>query len=630
MNIKKYGLRNKIIMVIVVASLISGFASCNKSTGEVKGSSSVVNQTISNVSEQEDETLETEEKDEKIEGKTEEASATIILEQDKINIDGDGVYNEGNIVTINKPGVYNISGKLSNGQIIVDVDKEKYNGTEDSVELVLNNVEIASENSPIYVTSISDKCIVNLQEGTVNKLTDSAAYVNLDEDAGVIYSKEDLTIKGDGELVVNALCADAIVSKDKLKIKNGLVEIKSVDDGLRAKDKIEIENGQISIESSGDGIKTTNTENGSIIVQDGKININSLKDAIESVGSIDINGGVFEIYTASGVTEVSAESNQRGMMDGNSLSLESSAKAFKAVSSININAGTFTVESTDDCIHAGEDINIKSGTITLSTMDDAIHADGNLVVDGGEVNILNSYEAIEGFNITVNDGNIDLVARDDGFNGSGGTATNNDDDFAGGGGQFESGGQEVVFNGGYVYVDAGGDGLDSNGNMTFNGGFIIVNGPTNDGNGPLDTNGNLVSNGGTVIAVGSAGMAEYPGESSSQNSIIAGVSVSAGDIINIKDSDGNDILNFASNKDMQSMVFSSLSLENGKTYTVTSGGIYNGGSEKDGYYTGGTYEGGTVLQTFTVNSVITKVGEINSRGGMMQPGGDMNKGQRPR
>ena len=66
--------------------------------------------------------------------------------------------------------------------------------------------------------------------------------------------------------------------------------------------------------------------------------------------------------------------------------------------------------------------------------------------------------------------------------------------------------QYLTINGGYIYVDTAGDGLDSNGSIYINGGTTIVNGPTNDGNGALDYDSECVIKGGTLISAGSSGM----------------------------------------------------------------------------------------------------------------------------
>jgi phage baseplate assembly protein gpV len=69
----------------------------------------------------------------------------------------------------------------------------------------------------------------------------------------------------------------------------------------------------------------------------------------------------------------------------------------------------------------------------------------------------------------------------------------------------------VDVTGGSLTINAQGDGLDSNGNASISGGTVVVNGPTNSGNGALDVNGELTVTGGRVAAAGSAGMVVTPG-----------------------------------------------------------------------------------------------------------------------
>ena len=47
-------------------------------------------------------------------------------------------------------------------------------------------------------------------------------------------------------------------------------------------------------------------------------------------------------------------------------------------------------------------------------------------------------------------------------------------------------GYYLYIHGGNIVVDAVGDGIDVNGAMEMTGGVVLVNGPTNDGNGALD------------------------------------------------------------------------------------------------------------------------------------------------
>ena len=71
-----------------------------------------------------------------------------------------------------------------------------------------------------------------------------------------------------------------------------------------------------------------------------------------------------------------------------------------------------------------------------------------------------------------------------------------------------------------VTVNAGGDGVDSNGSVNMSGGVLLVSGPTNNGNGAFDYNSSAVITGGTAILCGSSGMAQGFSENSTQASFI--------------------------------------------------------------------------------------------------------------
>lgn len=135
----------------------------------------------------------------------------------------------------------------------------------------------------------------------------------------------------------------------------------------------------------------------------------------------------------------------------------------------------------------------------------------------------------------------------------------------------------LKISGGTLYVNADGDGLDSNGDLIVEGGITIVDGPTNSGNGALDSGsengGSIVCNGGTIIAIGASGMAESFESDSAQCSFIKTFSgtMSAGTQITITDENGKTIFEHKSAKSFNSVVFSSPDLVLGNTYTITVG-----------------------------------------------------------
>ncbi|CEI71782.1 carbohydrate-binding domain-containing protein [Romboutsia hominis] len=555
---------------------------------------------------------------------------------DSISINGEGAKVENNVVTITSAGTYSISGELKDGQIVVSASEE------DKVQIQLNNANITSSNSaPIYVKS-AKKVVIGLIEGTKNTITDGENYVfedaTTDEPNAAIFSKDDLTIIGTGSLVVNANYNNGITSKDDLKIEGGQITVNAVSDGLRGKDSITILDGKITIDAKEDGMKSSNTEDaekGYIHIQGGTLNITAGQDGIQAETNAVISNGEINIVSSEGSKNSSSKNENWGNWGGkqppgtqlpdknNTTTTEEtdsiSAKGIKATSNITISGGNINIDSSDNSIHSNDTIVIKGGNIKASSGDDGVHADSKIEINGGDIDITKSYEGIESQSITINDGNINVVASDDGINAGGG----NDASSTGGRpgeNNFDSSSKcEIVINGGYIVVDARGDGIDANGSITIKGGTTIVNGPENNGNGSLDYDGSCDISGGILIAAGSAGMAQSPSSTSSQNSVnVALSSQQANTIIHIEDEKGNEVITFAPSKQYQSVIVSSPELKTGSTYTVSYGGTSTGES-KDGLYTGGKYSGGTKSTSFTVSESVTNLGSAG--GSMGGPGG---------
>lgn len=554
-----------------------------------------------------------------------------------ITINGSGATIDGNTITITQGGTYSLSGTLSDGQLIVNA------GDLDQVKLLLNGVNMTSSTSaPIYIMN-ADKTTLTLVEGTENIITDATSYhyedASIDEPNAAIFSKDDLKIDGTGTLIVNANYNNGIASKDDLSIKNGTITVNAVNNGIKGKDSIEIENGTFIINSGGDAVKsdnTTDTTKGYITINGGTFDLVATGDGIQAETNLLINAGTFTIKTGGGSENASSHSSDWGnwMFPGQSQSSSSiseettSAKGLKAGLNLTIEGGTFTLDSSDDAMHTNDSIIINNGELLITSGDDGIHADTNLEINGGNIDIKKSYEGLESTTITINNGSIHLVANDDGINAAGG----NDGSSMGGRpgqNQFSSSTGMIYFNGGYVYVDATGDGIDANGSIEMTGGTVLVNGPTDGGNGALDYDATFNISGGLLIATGSSAMLQTPSTSSSQNTIVVSTNTTAGTLVNIKDTTGTDVVTFAPSKTSQVMIISSPDFKTESTYTISTGGTYSG-TETDGLYIDGTYSGGSDLTSLTLSSSVTSNGNLSS-GGMGRPSGGMNpsKGMRP-
>ena len=229
-------------------------------------------------------------------GNTIGSSYTVTLNGDKIESDCDSALVFNSTITITTAGTYNISGKLNDGQIIVEA-------IHCAVELVMDNVDITcSTSAPLYVKVAKDTTIT-LKDGTVNTFTDGTKYTfdNADsEPDATIFSKEDIIIGGKGTMIINANFNDALTSKDELTIKDCTITINSVGNGIKGKDSVVINNAAITATVKNDGIKSTNDvdpNRGYMTISDSYITVNSTDEAISVVDKLTLHKSELMIDT---------------------------------------------------------------------------------------------------------------------------------------------------------------------------------------------------------------------------------------------------------------------------------------------------------------------------------------------
>lgn len=471
-------------------------------------------------------------------------------------------------VTITQSSELSASGSCSNGQIVVNVDKTAE--PEGLVTLNLEGLTLSNSSvAPIYVEAIGDEMQISAKSGTTNTISDGTTHTDtyVDSDGntntvnGAIFSRNDLKLKGKGTLNVNGNYEDGIVCKNDLKLWNGTIVVHAVDDGIRGKDSVRI--GDPTATDYSNLKVTVNTNNGT-----------SGGDGIKSTNDTDENSGY-----------------------------------------VTINGGTLNIDSSDDSLHCAGTMQILGGDLKLASADDGIHSDTDVII-GSEsdatnytspsVDISYSYEGVEGVTVTMNSGSVMVYSTDDGFNAAGGADSSGNSNPGGwgqggwgGGSSSSSNDYKLTFNGGYTYVNAAGDGLDSNGDMFINGGYIFVS-QTGGGNGPLDcgdNNNSINYTGGVLVAGGSSDMFETP----SSYSFLTSSSLAAGSTVTFTDSNGTVLATMTFANSSSKMVMSAP--ENSVTcYTggTLSGTTYFPSSTSDanrsvvcGY--GGTISGGTTV-----------------------------------
>ncbi|PFG36437.1 uncharacterized protein DUF4353 [Flavimobilis soli] len=473
----------------------------------------------------------------------------------------DAVTVDGSTVTVTRAGTYRLTGTLTDGQVVVAT------ADEDLVRVVLDGAQIASStSSPLFVEDAGVVAVV-LAAGTRNTLSDAAQYEYAegeDEPNAALFSTADLTIAGTGQLTVEGRSNDGIASKDGLVIESGSISVSALDDGVRGKDYLLVEGGTLLVEAGGDGLKSDQDE--------------------------DAGKGWIQVLD-----------------------------------------GTVDVTAGDDGIAAQTDVIVDGGAVTVAATGDGVRGAVAVVVAGGAVNVTQSEEGIEGALIAISGGTTSVVASDDGLNasdGSGSTAQEGPGGTggvevpagkptdmpergeapAGGGapggaeapsgerpsGDMPAGGQggqgggrggmggattytrsddlHIEISGGALTIDAGGDGIDSNGSLSLSGGATIVYGPMNAGNGALDAESGIQVTGGTLVALGAAGMAQAPDAASAQPWVQLTGAGEADVPVEVVDDAGTVVATFTSPKAFGDAVVSAPDLVAGASYSVKQGG----------------------------------------------------------
>lgn len=474
-------------------------------------------------------------------------TTTVTLADNNIVVNGSGASASGNILTISADGVYEVTGTLSDGQIIIDApDKAK-------VELVLSGINISnSRNSAIYCKNCDD-LFITLTENTQNVISDAQNYtyddVAKEEPNAALFSKTDLNIGGTGWLTVNANYHHGIYSKDDLVIEGGGFVISSVADAIKGKDSVNILNGKFEITAGDDAVQASNADGaelGYLQITNGDFVIVSRGDAIQAETSLVILDGTFDITA-----------------DGTPAGTSSSQKGLKAGTLLTVKNGNFRIISKDDAIHSNADVQIDGGTFYIETKDDGIHADRDLYINGGEINIPICYEGFEGTIINVNGGRSFINASNDAISAAAGTPEA--EAWSGRGGNPYV---QAWFNGGELEAAANGDVVDSNGNIYVTGGTLRLSAPPYpDYEGSLLCNGDVTISGGNIAAVGCMGVNVY-WEKQPVLWFSHTKQIAEGSTLSIRDANGNVLLELAMRSDAVQSVYTTPDFKVGETYSL--------------------------------------------------------------
>ena len=345
--------------------------------------------------------------------------------------------------------------------------------------------------------------------------TDSEAASSTSSDTDSTSTKG---IKSDGALYVNGgtftinSADDAFHSNSDVTINDGTYTISSGDDGMHADSALLVNGGTITVTESYEGLEGLN-----ITINDGKIDIAASDDGMNAAGGNDQSGF--------------------GGRGGDGFKGMQAPDAAQKSNDTSDNTSDNTQKPNDTSDTAQTTGNITVAAQKSDSASDTAQTTGNITV---------AAQKSDSTSDTAQD--TDAASEDEMW---------------------------MVINGGYVHVLAGGDGLDSNGDLTINGGEVYVDGPSDNGNSAIDygEKSSFYINGGTVVAVGSSGMAEDVSSESKQQAAFVKLDsqADAGDVT-LKDADGNEIISYTAQKKYDCVIISTADLQAGQIYTLSASG----------------------------------------------------------
>lgn len=570
-------------------------------------------------------------------------SVTIISGGDGIksdtspSVDETGTYITGGTVTINGGNININANTTETGGIISNGDGIQadtllsitggiinINALGDALKANASSVEYLEDETAAETPADGDGCII-ITGGTI---TASAG-------GDGIKAVKNVTISDSADIKVTE-AQEGIQVNEMVYATDGNTVLGFVEG------EININGGKLDIICDEDGIQCGT---GNISVTNGTITVNSQQDCIQSENILNISGGTFDLTAYGGAPQNVSSNNDSAV---------NSCKGIKAAKLIYISGGEFIINTYDDAVHSNHTVRISGGNMNIASGDDGIHGDSYLYIsDKANIDITKSYEGIEAAKIYISGGETRVFSSDDGANAAGEEPTdsaynldnnipaaalqalnnlnndpeNNIETFAasggfgpGGNGGPNWGGEDsssygyLEVSGGLLYIEAEGDGFDSNGSALVSGGTVLVNGPTSGGNGVFDIGDNsgdtLTITGGTVIGAGTSDMSVTP-DSTTQYYVVTSSgggmggrpnqsgssgfsSQPAGKAFNLINSNGDEIVTYVPSK-TYAWVFVSMPEMTSGSYTLNYGGnITDGtftGKGSYGIVNGGTYSG---------------------------------------
>lgn len=410
----------------------------------------------------------------------------------------------------------------------------------------LHGLALTNPNGAAIDIQNGKRVALRVQEGTVNTLEDGAA----GDQKAALYCKGHLEFKQKGTLNVKGNKAHAIAAKEYIEIKNTTINITgALKDGINCNQYFLIESGAVNISGTADdGIQVAfkdvadreTEDTGSFTNKGGVLNINVTAGAAKAVkveGDFSMTkGSITAVVSGDGIWDSEKLKTKAAScigvdgnfsMTGGSLDLTATSGGGKGISvdgDYNTTGGTIKIVTEGGVLAyvSGKVYQAYTGNIDNLNSDyksspKGVKVDGKIVIDGGIYDIWTKGKNGEGIEskttLTINGGDIDIRAYDDGTNSSSHT---------------------YIYGGNITITTGAGDAIDANGAIYVYGGNLTIIGAARPEQGFDAGDGyQIYINGGNILAAAGGNSAPSNSSLSNQAYVILSQSVSAGQTVSI-------------------------------------------------------------------------------------------------
>ena len=210
-------------------------------------------------------------------------------------------YGENDTINIKESGTYKLSGTNDTYKLVVDCPSG-------IVKIIFSNFKTSVVYDLINIKK-AYKVVIEFEDGSENSIISDLLEQDGVANPTIISSNADVEISGTGKLVVETI-GNFLVSKANLEFKDAVMEVNSINNGIKLDGNFSMNSGTLYMFASDKGLVSL----GNSTINGGTFIIRSSDTALQVSGILLINAGKTFIASLNEIQKPNANSLQKSMV----------------------------------------------------------------------------------------------------------------------------------------------------------------------------------------------------------------------------------------------------------------------------------------------------------------------------